>query len=62
MNRFFFCICANFSAYLCAVEIIILTVGLFVGEEGWDEVAKGKIMAKADELQDKDFDRYWLFV
>ena len=33
-----------------------------VGEEGWDEVAKGKIMAKADELQDEDFDRYWLFV
>ena len=29
-----------------------------MGEEGWDEVAKGKIMAKADELQDKDFDRY----
>ena len=57
-----FFVYANFSAYLCVIEIIIFTVGLFVGEEGWDEVAKDKIIAKADELQDKDFDRYWLFV
>ena len=46
-----FFVYANFSAYLCVIEIIIFTVGLFVGEEGWDEVAKDKIIAKADELR-----------